>query len=197
MDGSGLELMQIIQECNVLKMLYKNVDTTITGGYIIEFWTMDHLNTFLKKCYIYDKNKKLHWKMISIYRCADQNRYLPLMIETHNTITKHNPHKQPWLCVTTRWIRGLTKLPPTIISELLLKVHHVHCTVRLICNQKNKWFKGCVHILCESLKDAIHLDEKKGEITFDRINLCKVNVVNKKRTDVPPEEQPVPHTQTL
>ncbi|ELR16209.1 uncharacterized protein ACA1_179000 [Acanthamoeba castellanii str. Neff] len=98
-----VELVKIIQECSMLKMLYKSIDTTITGGYRIKFWTMDHLDTFLRKHHIYDNNKKPHCKMISIYGCADQNR----------------------------------------------------------------------------------------------INLCKVDVVNKKRTDVPLEEQLVPHTQML
>ncbi|ELR23965.1 uncharacterized protein ACA1_143050 [Acanthamoeba castellanii str. Neff] len=168
-DQVWAELVKIIQECGVLKTPYKNVDTTIMGGYIIKFWTMDHLDTFLKKHYIYNKNKRPHQKMISIYRHSDQNR----------------------------WIRGLTKLPPTIISKLLLKVHHMHCTIHLIHNQKNKQFKGCAHVLCKSLEDAIHLDKKKGEITFDGINLCKVDIVNKKWTNTPPEEQPVPHTQTL
>lgn len=82
MDGSGLKLMQIIQECSMLKMLYKSIDTTITGGYRIKFWTMDHLDTFLRKHHIYDNNKKPHCKMISIYGCADQNRYLPPMMKT-------------------------------------------------------------------------------------------------------------------
>jgi hypothetical protein len=88
-----------------------------------------------------------------------------------------------------------TELPPMVVSEILLKAHHVHCTIQLIRDPKNKRFKGCTHILCASLKDTIHLNKKKGEITFDGINLCKVDVVNKKRTNAPPEEQPVPHTQ--
>jgi hypothetical protein len=174
MDSNGLELVQIIQECSLLKMLYKSVDTTITGGFIIKF-----CNTFLNKRYIYNKYRKLHQKMISIYRRVDQNQYPPNLTQTQNT-TNNNTNILQCLHTILRWIGGLTKLPPTIISELLLKVHHVHCTVQLIHNQKNKRFKGCTHILCASLKDAIHLDKKKGEITFNGINLCKVDVINKK-----------------
>ncbi len=64
MDSARLELAQIVLECNQLATLYKSINTMITGSYIIEFWMMEHLDQFLRKHNIYDKQKKPHRKMI-------------------------------------------------------------------------------------------------------------------------------------
>jgi hypothetical protein len=165
-DGTGLELTHIVQDCSRLQAPYKSINTTVMGSYIMEFWMMEHLDTYLLKWYVYDLKKNPHHKMISIYGRADQN------------------------C----WIGGLTELPNTLISKILQKAHHVHCSVCVICNLNNKCFKGCTHVLCDSLEDGVCLDKKKNKISFDGINLCKVDVINKKRSNAPPKEQPIPYS---
>jgi hypothetical protein len=68
-------MADVLKDCMDIGVIYKSVRTTITGGFIVEFWNLDHLDDWLSTPL--EKNQEIWEKIESVFARPNLNRSTP------------------------------------------------------------------------------------------------------------------------
>jgi len=104
-EAEGIEPADIIRDCMDLELIHKSICKTVTGGYMVEFWSLTCLMTWLASPLT--KGTKGYEKIESIFARPDQNR----------------------------WIKGIPKGFSKTLLESNLRGHGVEGEVQVIRNK--------------------------------------------------------------